>query len=436
MRHAVALHFRFHIAGHFNRLWAVTHDERACTACLFRDSRSKLWRAFLLTGFLLFVFETCGLPLRAQSATNDLAAQEKEGCIKNLKTIYQAIEAYQLDHKDLPNWLSDLVPNYLPDANVLICPLCRRTGATETGVLADPKLPSSYLFEFCPLYVDTGNPNGPIHTRREWKRRQMGLVGSMVPIVRCRHHNPVLNVAFDGHIYESPGSWEELFTNRLDINELKAPQLFAGEMAPRTRPASRFPARDSKAGPGLLDLTRYYNVTLSEAWLGKASPTLAALSAGLKTIGGVEFDARGIMQVGSQSLVDKKFPRQVRGIGVHRKCNHLHFLQAVCRATPTDGSEQVASYFVHFADNPARLEIPVYYERDVGDYVPLPEEPAAANELTAAWTGSSSSTNSPQRIRLFTTTWTNLAPDARIESLDFVSSMAGPAPFVVAITAD
>src|SRR4051794_29625839 len=68
-----------------------------------------------------------------------LAAEEKEACVKNLKAIYEAIQAYQLEHKELPNWLSDLVPQYLSDPNVLVCPVGRRTGKTEAAPLADPK---------------------------------------------------------------------------------------------------------------------------------------------------------------------------------------------------------------------------------------------------------------------------------------------------------
>src|SRR6266851_921512 len=73
-----------------------------------------------------------------------LAAEEKETCTKNLKVIYAAIQAYQYDHKELPSWLSDLVPGYLLDGNVLICPVCRRTGRTEAPPLADPKIACSY----------------------------------------------------------------------------------------------------------------------------------------------------------------------------------------------------------------------------------------------------------------------------------------------------
>src|SRR5580765_5166560 len=97
------------------------------------------------------------------------AEQDKEGCIRNLKIIYAAIQAYQKDKKDLPNWFSDLVPQYLPDVTVLMCPVSRRTGKTEPPGLADPKIASSYLFEFCPLPLGGELPAAPTKTRREWK---------------------------------------------------------------------------------------------------------------------------------------------------------------------------------------------------------------------------------------------------------------------------
>src|SRR5579863_3332923 len=103
----------------------------------------------------------------AQSETNSaqpaLAAEEREGCTRNLKVIYDAIQAFQYDHKDLPNWLSDLVPDYLSDPNVLICPVCRRTGKTEAPPLADPKVACSYVFEFSPVPVGAASPGGLRH---------------------------------------------------------------------------------------------------------------------------------------------------------------------------------------------------------------------------------------------------------------------------------
>src|SRR6266853_436419 len=104
---------------------------------------------------------------RAQSdpVSGEDATAEKEACIKNLNQIYASILAYQKDKKDLPNWLSDLVPEYLTDANVLVCPVCRRTGKTESGSLVDPKISTSYLFEFCPVPLGRSAPAAPTRTR-------------------------------------------------------------------------------------------------------------------------------------------------------------------------------------------------------------------------------------------------------------------------------
>jgi len=375
-------------------------------------------------------------------ATNQAAA-EKEGCIQNLKAIYDAVQAYQNDHKDLPNWLSDLVPQYLADANALICPVCRRTGETEAPPLADPKLPSSYLYEFCPVPLGPTATNAPLHTRREWKRRQMGLVGSMVPLVRCRHHDPVLNLGFDGNIYESPSDWKILVTNRVNVADLTPERLFADAPAPAAKapgkpaPARRFAPRDPQTPPELLDLTGFYNAGLNQSWQGGATNTLAPMPKGRRTIVGVEFDVRGIVQLGSQSPAVTKYPAMVAGIPVKQKCRRLYFLHAAGFGTLADEGKQIGFYVVHFATNQMRLEIPIRYGHEVRDWHSLPGEPVPPKELTVAWRGENALSKSQGRsIRLFLTTWTNVAPGVEIDSLDFISSMAGPAPFLIAVTAE
>ncbi len=376
------------------------------------------------------------------ASTANRAAEEKAACTKNLLVIYTAIEAYQSDHKDLPNWLSDLVPNYLADANVLICPVCRRTGQTETGPLGDPNISASYLFEFCPVPLGTMATNAPTRTRREWKRRQMGLVGSVVPVVRCRHHQPVLNLAFDGRIYESPTMWEMSVTNRVALTELSAARLFANDSPPAARNSSRpggpkFPARDPKAKKALLDLTGFYNATLTSSWHGKKGNDLAALPKGLQNLAGVEFDVRGIVQLRSLSDSATNFPAQVQGIKVRQQCQRLHFLHAAGFGSSADEGKQIGAYVVHFATNNMRLEVPIVYGRDVRNWHSRKGEREPARTLKVAWTGENAvSKQAGGSTRLFLTTWTNLVPGVEIESLDYVSSMAMPAPFVVAITVD
>jgi hypothetical protein len=377
------------------------------------------------------------------TGTPDLAAEEKAACTSNLKAIYDAIQAYQVDHRDLPNWLSDLVPQYLADANVLVCPVCRRTGKIEAPPLADPKLPSSYLFEFCPVPLGTAATNAPTRTRREWKRRQMGLVGSVVPLVRCRHHDPVLNLAFDGKVYDSPAAWESLVTNRVSRADLTPARLFANEparaaKAPR-KPATaqRFPSRDPAAPKQLLDLAPFYNARLNESWHGGKGNDLAALPKGRQTFNGTEFDVRGIVQLASKSPSATNYPALIKGIPVKQKCQRLCFLHAAGFGSPRDEGKQIGTYVVHFATNQMRLEIPIRYGHDVRDWHSVAGEPAAPEELKVAWSGENAQSKGTGRsIRLFLTTWTNVVPDLEIESIDYVSALTVPAPFLIAISVE
>src|SRR2546427_1874290 len=141
---------------------------------------------------------------------------EAATCTKNLEKINAAIEAYRKDNHDDPNWLSDLVPKYLADTNVLICPVTTRTGLQSAFGVLDPKIHSSYLYEFTPTDIPEvvkGAWRGPKMTMREWKRQQMKLAGQGVAVVRCLLHEPALNLAVGGRGYESTVYLELNFTN-------------------------------------------------------------------------------------------------------------------------------------------------------------------------------------------------------------------------------
>jgi len=151
------------------------------------------------------------------------SSEDRAACIANLERISAAILAYRKDHKDIPHWLSDLVPKYLPDASVFICPVTKKTERLSAFGALDPKVRCSYLYEFSPTPMTATVKNafaGPLRTNRDWKRQQMGLIGSDVPIVRCLLHSPVLNLAFGGRIYESPLFWEENFLDVVKMEDL------------------------------------------------------------------------------------------------------------------------------------------------------------------------------------------------------------------------
>ncbi len=381
-----------------------------------------------------------GFAQTAPRSDPELAKQEAERCISNLKKIGAAIEAYQAEHHDLPNWLSDLVPQYLQDPNALICPVGRRTGKTEGPPLADPNISSSYLFEFCPVPL---GKDAPGRTRRDWKRRQMGLVGSKVPMVRCRLHDPALNLAFDGTIYQSAAFWESNFTNRVRLEELTARALFANDTGTATVESStqpavpKFPSRDPNARKQLLDLSKAYNAALTESWHGGTDNQLAGLTPGIQNLGGIDFDIRGIVQVAGKAGWSTNFPSEVKGIPVHQKCARIHFLHAAAWGKPQDEGKQIGSYVIHYAANNMRLDVPIIYGQAVRDWHEWSGEMPGPKELTVAWKGQNGvSKRANAAIRLFRTTWNNLVPDVEIQSIDFVSSLTNSAPFLVAITVE
>jgi hypothetical protein len=373
-------------------------------------------------------------------ATPQLIAEEKDGCSKNLKAIYAAIEGYRRANKDLPNWFADLVPDYLPDVNVLICPVSRRTGRVDAPQLSDPRIASSYLFEFCPLPLGANAPANPKVTRREWKRKQMGVVGSVVPLVRCRLHPTALNLSFDGRVYESPPAWESMLTNMVDPETLTPARMFPATDAPAKAAAAKkiFPARDTNATPRLLDLTPFYNARLTDTWHGEpnaAGNDLASLPTGVQNIGGVEYDVRGVVQLGSKAPTANRFPTNALGIKVRQKCRKLHFLHSAAFGRPSDDGKQIGVYVLRFAANQMRLEVPIVYGKDVRDWHYWAAEKEAAPGLKMAWKGENVTSKAANSyIRLFETTWTNLVPDIEIESIDFVSNLSQPAPFLIAIS--
>ena len=156
-------------------------------------------------------------PAQAQRPTPSVAssptAEEREADKCNMLTIYKALKAYEKEHGKLPDWLSDLVPKYITDTNVLVSPFFLRTGKEVLYGNDDPHLKTSYIYEFSakpvPKVILTAFPNlASGTTMREWKTKQTEEFGAVVPILRCFLHNPVLNVTSDGEFFESGAYWE------------------------------------------------------------------------------------------------------------------------------------------------------------------------------------------------------------------------------------
>ncbi len=387
---------------------------------------------------------------QAGKPTPDAAAEAAQ-CHQNLIRISTAIQAYRADKKQLPNWLSDLVPQYLADANALVCPVAKRTGQVNNFGLNDPRLATSYVYEFCNAPIPQSISGGSKHTMREWKQKQMELAGDAVPLVRCHQHPAQISLTVGGNIFESTNTWEMMFSNRISADALSLARLFPGETPPPSaRPATpayqapaiiRIPPRDPQAPSTMIDLTDYYNAGLNEPWhrVGSGAATdsdLAWLPKGLQSFAGTEFDVRGIIQLAGRSLYSQRFPQTVKGIRVNRKCSSLNFLHATGWSVP-DGT-RIGHYRIVYTGGDER-EIPIVYGMDVRDWYLGPGAgpgPDPKNSV-CAWMGKSP-LNQAQGVtlRLFKTSWENPLANVRVESLDYVSAMTNCAPFLIAITAE
>lgn len=174
------------------------------------------------------------------SAASAATAEEREADKQNMLVIYKALKTYEKEHGKLPDWLSDLIPKYIQDSNVLASPFFRRTGKQELYGNEDPQVTTSYIYEFSakpvPQVIRTAFPNlAAGMTMKEWKTKQVAEFGPVVPILRCFLYNPVLNVTSDGEFFESGGYWEtdpktlELRKKRLGSSSKSEPKPAAAK---------------------------------------------------------------------------------------------------------------------------------------------------------------------------------------------------------------
>ena len=117
------------------------------------------------------------------STINDPDAKTR----KKMMDIAVALDRYKKEKKTVPDELKDLYPKYIRNETFYLCP------ATN----------ESFSYQF-------SKQSG----LRDWKKEQLKIYGGYVPIVRARgalKNGNVINLAYNGEIYESPSVWETLF---------------------------------------------------------------------------------------------------------------------------------------------------------------------------------------------------------------------------------
>ena len=129
--------------------------------------------------------------------------EELSRCFARMRKIGAAIILYRNEHGAMPMWLSDLVPQYLPDSADLICP-------ERKDVHQDPHLPCTYRYLFHPIH-----PQFPFQRRetREQMERKWRFYGDVTLMVECGHwkRGRHLWLAYGGDVYDSfDGDWHKL----------------------------------------------------------------------------------------------------------------------------------------------------------------------------------------------------------------------------------
>jgi len=198
---------------------------------------------------------------------------------------------------------------------------------------------------------------------------------------------------------------------------------------------SLIPTRDPDAPRELIDLSAFYNATLGEDWHRQVSGNdLAHFPPGIHSLAGTDFDIRGIVQLGSSDPNASRFPSRIEGIAVNRSCVRLHFLQA-SGWTGASGT-RVGRYVVRYADGET-VNIPLVYGVNTEDWWSPIDSLTELTQADSVWLGANrASLSLGEALQLYRLTWKNPRPDTEIVSLDFISAMATPAPFLVALTAD
>lgn len=209
----------------------------------------------------------------------------------------------------------------------------------------------------------------------------------------------------------------------------RGPPVLTGE-----RPEVTVPPRDPAAPARALDLSSWYNASLTENWHGGTAGSLQALPVGVQVLQGIPFDVRGVVQLAGRSLMDRGYPREAVGLPVETFASQVHFLHAT--GWPDRPGRPVGTYAIQYVDGRQRF-VTIVYGQDVLDWLPSRPEEREQPGAKVAWEGPAAPDSAQPPIRrLYLTTWQNPWPETRIQSIDFISWLSEAAPFVVAITVD
>ncbi len=196
--------------------------------------------------------------------------------------------------------------------------------------------------------------------------------------------------------------------------------------------ARGIPPRDTRCEPPLVDLSLSYTSPLTNTLVPGWEHVLSALPTGLRALGGIEFDIRGLVIPPNIPPSPDGTPRwQAISIPINRQVARLHILHGLLDKYEGE-LMQVAKYTVHYS-NEMTEEIRIVAGENVRGVTFGLADPFEAPQAPVAWVGHSAQVRN-QSARLFRLSWSNPFPDRVIQSIEF-QRRSGTA-FLVALTAE
>jgi hypothetical protein len=307
----------------------------------------------------------------------------------------------------------------------------------RVAIKLDPKILNTYVgqYELAPEAIFT--------IRRDGEKLRAQLTGQPSVPILPESETDFFYTVVDAQltfVKDAKGKVTELVLHQ---NGDKTAKKISDEVPPVRGPdLSKIPARDPKADARLVDLTGKYNALLTEQWhpdaqgLPAGANHLGSLPRGIQKLGGIDFDVRGVIQLtGTQAeAAGAAFPEAQTGIKLGRKCKRLHFLQAA--GWQAEDGKVIGRYVLHYAGG-EKAALNIVYGADILDWWKGATEAKPPQSAAVAWTGSSPATEAVgTSLRLFKRTYDNPKPDLTIETLDFISTQAESAPFLLALTVE
>jgi hypothetical protein len=194
-----------------------------------------------------------------------------------------------------------------------------------------------------------------------------------------------------------------------------------------------------------INLKPYINCKVTEPLADEPDQkdhTMAALPTGVHTYGGVPFDVQGLVQLNGPSVQTGKklWPLEVKDIAIGHPFKKLHLLHGAFHIDGPGAHIPFAKLILHYADSSQEeLELAggTHALRCTSQSVPPMLSLLEAPQTELGWLGSNpylKKSNPGASLHLYRTTLDNPKPNKQVTTIDYLSTMVNPGPFMAGLT--